>query len=189
MSNLVSQYYIPRSGSSGHVRRLPGDRMRRVSRTATVRYRDRHFWALDDALAVWLAYLVEEFDAMPADSELAAELEDWRIATFVTDYGANIPVVSESTQARLLEGFVDARSKAMLHGDVSTQTLEAWKLVDDRPVSGGFSRSGGSVELPRIMEVADAFIALMKGSLPPDPVGGWWFLGTGHGFQVIPMRS
>lgn len=161
-----------------------------VSQTTTVRYRDRHFWALDDAFAVWLAYLVEELEAGEVRSdELAAAAEHWRVATFVTDFGADIPDAPEPVMARLRASASRARDHAVTNGDVSTTTLAAWKLIDDQPVSGGFSRTGDHVEVTRILEVADAFIALLSGSLPPDPAHGAWFVGTGNGFRVISESS
>ncbi|MFS8095757.1 hypothetical protein LFM09_01340 [Lentzea alba] len=36
-----------------------------------------------------------------------------------------------------------------------------------------------------MLEVADGFLRLLDGTLPDDPHLGWWFLGTGRGWQVI----
>jgi hypothetical protein len=39
-------------------------------------------------------------------------------------------------------------------------------------------------------EVADAFVRLLDGSLPPDPAGAWWLAGAGLGtWGQIPTRN
>jgi len=45
-----------------------------VSRTTTVVVGERGFWALDDAFAVWLAYLVEQIGQRPAVESWLARL-------------------------------------------------------------------------------------------------------------------
>jgi hypothetical protein len=62
-------------------------------------------------------------------------------------------------------------------------------MIDDLPVAQGFSRTGNAVEVGRILEVADGFIALLDGTLRPDPPRGAWLLGTGNGYLVVPHRE
>ncbi len=56
-----------------------------MSKSTTVVVGERGFWALDDAFAVWLAYLVEEIDQQAGDEPWLSWLAaDWRVATVVS---------------------------------------------------------------------------------------------------------
>jgi hypothetical protein len=159
-----------------------------VSRTTTVRYGERLFWALDDAFGAWFAYLVEEIDRRPDDPWLAELARDWRVAAAVTDFGATVPECTTDQLGELLDIAAAARRRATAAGDITAEELGAWLIVDDLPVSDGFPRTEGGVLLDRILEVADGFVALLGGTLPPDPPEGAWFFGTGNGDAVIRYR-
>lgn len=162
-----------------------------VSKTTTMELGDRLFWALDDAFGVWLAYLVEEIDrAGPEPGTWLAELaEDWRVATSITDFGGGAREVTDEQAHHLHALAISARRSAVACGDVPVERLRAWTVAKDLPVADGVSRTGDRVELNRILEVADGFIALASGTFPPDPPGGAWFLGTGQGYAVIEYRT
>lgn len=150
---------------------------------------ERGFWALDDAFAVWLAYLVEQIDLEAGNDPWLAELAaDWRVATVVTLYGADVGKPTPEQSRRLLAVAVAARQRAVDTGDIPVERLRQWILLDGHAVSDGFSRTGDRIEAGRVLEVADGFIALLDGSLPPDPPAGTWFLGTGHGSSVMELR-
>lgn len=160
-----------------------------MSRTTTLTYGTKGFWALDDAFGVWIAYLVEEIDRHACDPWLETIAEDWRVAAAETDFGAHIPPASQAQVASLRALAVEARARAVEAGDVSVEDLRTWFTARDLPVAHGFSRTGDRVELPRILEVADGFLSLIDNALPPDPPGGAWLLGTGKGFLVIAYRE
>jgi hypothetical protein len=82
-----------------------------------------------------------------------------------------------------------AREEALARGSLSEDQLRRWLIVDDLPVAGAVSRTGAEVEVERVLEVADAFLALLDGTLPKDPPNGAWFVGGGRGFEVIPYRD
>ncbi len=162
-----------------------------MGRTTTIRYGGRGFWALDDALAVWRAFLVEELDrhedrAEPWVANLSAQ---WHRAAAISEFGAEIGSGTPEQISRLRDRATQARSNARIRGSLSEDDLRGWIILDDLPVAGAFSRAGTVVEIERVLEVADAFLALLDGTLPPDPPGGAWFLGSGRGFAVIPDRS
>ena len=160
-----------------------------MSRTTTVVVGERGFWALDDAFAVWLAYVVEEIDRQAEDESWLTRLAaDWRVATVVTLYGADAGELTPEQSERLLAIALTARQRAKDEGDVPVERLRQWIMFDDNPVSDGFSRTGDRVEVARVLEVADGFIGLLDGSLPLDPPTGTWFLGTGHGWSVMELH-
>ena len=150
---------------------------------------ERGFWALDDAFAVWLAYLVEEIDRRIGDEPWLAKLAaDWRVATVVTLYGADAGDLTPERSQRLLEIALPARQRAREAGDVTVEQLRQWTMLDDEPVSNAFSRTGDRVEVDRVLEIADGFIALLDGSFALDPPTGVWFLGTGQPWSVMETR-
>lgn len=162
-----------------------------MSRTTTVTVGSRHFWAVDDAFGVWLGYLVEEVGdpAASPDPWLGELAQRWRVAAVVTDYGLELESLTPEQTDRLRSIALAARQKASDEGDLSEEQLRRWLVVDDLPVAGGFSRTGSQVEVRRVLEVADGFVALLDGDLAPDPPQGVWLLGTGRGFDVMRYRD
>jgi hypothetical protein len=144
-----------------------------VSRTTTVTYGDRGFWALDDAFGVWMGYIVEEIDHEHGDDPWLDEMaRHWRVAAAITELGARVSRGTRDQVTRLIDVASGARERACSRGTLTVDQLRRWVIVDDLSVSQGFSRTGNHVEIERVLEVADAFIALLDGSLPPDPYKG-----------------
>lgn len=160
-----------------------------MSRTTVIACGKRGFWALDDVFSVWLAYVVEEIDRRKDDPWLIAIAEKWRVASVVTDSGAEIPAGSAEQMAALRSVAVLARRRAERAGDLSLDALRTWYVLDDEPVAGAFSRTGHRIELVRVLEVADAFLDLLDGRLRRDPPEGAWLLGTGGGYVVVPYKE
>ncbi|HEX7302278.1 hypothetical protein [Lentzea sp.] len=145
-----------------------------MSRTTTVSVGDRGFWVLDDAFAVWLTYLVDETGRVAPDPWLTGLAEDWRGVLECPDLGEVLPELPVDRARLLLEVATGARLRAAEAGDVP------WD----------FTRTGKDhVEVGRVLEVADGFVALLDGTMPADPPGGAWFLGTGEGWAVMPYRQ
>ncbi|MEV6563000.1 hypothetical protein AB0M22_45300 [Nocardia sp. NPDC051756] len=157
-----------------------------MSRTKFVGIDDRGFWAVDDALDVWLAYLVEAVgDAGSAEVWLSDLVDDWRRGSALADIGVamRLPVAVHRERVR---GIAErARGAARAGGDVSVERLRQWVILGDSTVSDGFSRTPDGVGVDRILEVADGFLGLLNGTLAADPPHGWWYLGTGAGMSII----
>ncbi|MEU7632918.1 hypothetical protein AB0C34_23515 [Nocardia sp. NPDC049220] len=162
-----------------------------MSRTSFVEIDGRGFWSLDDALGVWLAYLVEQADRHDRieDGLLSEQVECWRVAAAITDCGCSVSIETEQQREWIGEFADAARRAAVAAGDITEDRLREWMIVPDMAVSDGFSRTRGGIGVDRVLEVADGFIALVNGRFPADPPSGWWFLGTGAGMQVIKRRS
>jgi hypothetical protein len=73
---------------------------------------------------------------------------------------------------------------ARAFGDLSARQMQKWIILDGDPVAGGWA-ANGNLELARILEVADGFIALLDDQFPLDPAAGAWLLGTGEGYQMV----
>jgi hypothetical protein len=156
-----------------------------------VTFSNRGFWTWDDALAVWLAYLVEEIDRHSDDDDgwLTEMANAWRVAAAIPDLGAHVKTGTPEQLAALRLIVEAARKRAVEAGDLAIEDLRNWVIVDDLAVSQGFSRTGNQVELKRVLEVADASRSLLNGTLPPDPPEGAWFVGVGQGYVVMPYRE
>ncbi|CAM4482908.1 hypothetical protein NONI108955_33685 [Nocardia ninae] len=161
-----------------------------MSATQFVEIDGRGFWAVDDALGVWLAYLVDQVgDESRADDPWLADVCDqWRRTAAISDFGTTIDFDTRQQRDQVREFARAARDAAVAAGDVRTDQLCQWLILDDIAVSDGHARRPGGVQLNRILEVADGFIALLDGRLPPDPPSGWWFVGTGEGMRVLTRR-
>lgn len=161
-----------------------------MSRTTTVSFGDRKFWALSDAFGAWLAYLVEVADAHTTEPEswLGEQTGRWKVAASITDFGADITAGTADQIGLLRDYALEARELVITRGPLSREDLQGWIVVDDLAVNGGNVRIGDVLSVERILEVADAFIALVNGTLPPDPPGGTWFVGTGDGYRTMSER-
>jgi hypothetical protein len=158
--------------------------------TTVVQVGARGFWATADAFGAWMGYLVEEIANRPPaelDPALHALAEQWRVAAVVTDFGADAGELSDQQRSALRAIAVTSRARAETVGDLSTEQMQQWIILDGNPVAGGWAAKG-TLELTRLLEVADGFIALLDNQFPPDPSAGAWLLGTGEGYQVIRYR-
>ncbi|WP_406051560.1 hypothetical protein [Kribbella sp. NBC_00889] len=158
--------------------------------TTTIQVGARGFWATADAFGAWMGYLVEEIaNRTPAlhDPALRGIAQQWRVAAVVTDFGADAGELSDEQRSALRAIAVTARAKAESFGDLSTEQMRQWIILDGDPVAGGWA-ANGTLELARILEVADGFIALLDNQFPPDPSAGAWLLGTGEGYKVVRYR-
>ncbi|GAB4587059.1 hypothetical protein [Nocardia sp. IFM 10818] len=161
-----------------------------MSATKFVEIDGRGFWAVDDALDVWLAYLVDQLGNEPHTNDpwLADLRDQWRRASALNDHSTTIDFDTRQHREQIRACARAARDAAVAAGDVSVDRLRRWLILDDIPVSDGFARRPDGVQLTRILEVADGFIALLDGRLPPDPPSGWWFFGTGEGMRELTRR-
>ena len=96
------------------------------------------FWAVDDAFAVWLAYLVE---VLNNKEPRGAQVHDWRVACGVPSYGMEIGSLTERQRRRLTDAAAAARDRARDEG-TSPSIDSGHGISSDLPVSGGFSRTG-----------------------------------------------
>lgn len=161
-----------------------------MTRTKYVEIDNRGFWALDDALDVWLAYLVEEAsEARRIEAWLNEFVADWRRVSALPDIGVTMRLPEVAHRHQIHNLAEAARRRVVAAGDVSVERLRQWTILGNLVVSEGFSRTPDGVTANRILEVADGFIGLLAETLPADPPHGWWYLGTGMGMRVIERRT
>ena len=151
--------------------------------SAPVRVRERMFWCRPDALAVWVAHVVEEIRARREAPDWLQTLgQDWGIAAGFPDFGLHWDPDDDESLAVVTRLCQHACARARAAGDLTAERLRSWHILDGISVADG--TGGRPVEADRVLEVAGAFSALLDGTLPPDPPGAAWFFGTGEGPQT-----
>jgi hypothetical protein len=141
-----------------------------------------------------MGHLDEEIaDRAPVllDPALSALAEKWRVAGLVTDFGADAGELPDEQRSALRAIAVAAQARADTVGELSTEQMRQWIILDDDPVPGGWA-ANGILELARILEVADGFIACWRtGSrTAPLPARGSWAPATATKWCAIdPRRS
>ena len=160
-----------------------------MSRSSGIYFRGRDLWVHTEGLQVWLALLIEAGSLLEARDEPWFQdlIKNWRVQATVADLGCTLEDSWTDEQLGVIVGLARRTRRELEDPGVESQLLRPeWSVLDDLPVAGGV----GPLHLhDRINEVADAFIRLLEGALPPDPHEGWWGVGWGRGQWVtIPRR-
>jgi len=64
--------------------------------------------------------------------------------------------------------------------------MENWDILDGGSVS---PRGADAVSTQRVIELGQAIIDLVRGTLPKAPSGTVWFLGATRGWETIAMSE
>jgi hypothetical protein len=159
-----------------------------VSKTQTVQYGDRVFWAYDVALGILLKHMIDEAElrvAEPDGSWLTESISWWRVVAGVGVYGLEI----DTTWApERLAVFIDLVNKACQkiakRESIPGREITTWPIKDDMRLH---PRGATEIATAPIVELGEAIVALIRGSLPKAPKGTWWFYGTPGGRTTIRM--
>jgi hypothetical protein len=160
-----------------------------MSQTQFVEYRQNGFWAYDVALGVFLKHLIdvaEEQSLWHDERWLAEAVRGWRVVACVNDYGLTL---GEDWSAPQIATFVRLAREACVRvgrreGFLAVD-MEAWSILEGR---GVFARGASEVPSGPVVELGDAIVALIEGTLPAAPVGTAWFYGTPSGRCTIATR-
>lgn len=160
-----------------------------MSGTVFLEYRDRGVWATSTETAVLLATMVRVVEKSDGGAWWAPTLENWRVQACVRDLGITLDSSwSDDEVERVTEVISKASAWLIAKGSLEASELNNWIVID-----GMHPDAGGTFIQPLpsapVVEVADALAELLEGTLPPDPEGGWWFVGTGGGRVMLPRRS
>jgi hypothetical protein len=157
-----------------------------VSRSSIIDYRGRTLWVHTEGLQVWLALLVEAGSELEARHEpwFRELLEHWKVEATVADLGCTLDDAWSVEQEGVVAGLA---RHVQRHLEPGIEPRPGWSVLDGHPVAWGV---GERNLLLRMAEVADGFIHLIDGTLPPDPLGGWWGVGWGRDrWEVILLRT
>jgi hypothetical protein len=157
-----------------------------MSATVPVGCRGRNVWARDVSLAI----LVHEILAAASDTQdvpwLAGVLDDFRMAAILgadgyldLDRG-----LDEEHRERVVGLVEDAMRRLQRYGEISAAEAAAMELAPGQPVRW---RGQDKISTTPIVELGDAVVALLRGTLPPAPAQTWWAVGWDGGWQTIRM--
>jgi hypothetical protein len=142
-----------------------------------VEFRNRLLWVHTESLQVWLALLVEAAEELEATDEpwFATLIKSWRVQATVADLGCALEDGWSNEELGVVVQLAKATRERLAEPETVAHVLTpGWSVLDGEPVAAGV----GSLRLvERITQVADAFVLLLQGALPPDPPGAWWFVG------------
>ena len=164
-----------------------------MSRTVAIEYRERHFWAFDAALAVWLIEIVNAAtsDRLDEDPWWAGHLRQWRVATVL---GANVghQLPHDWDEQRFAQ-FLDISRRTIeslrVRRSERGATLAALRGVDGETTCADRYAAQDQVDLEPIAVLGQAILDLVLGQLPQPPAGSWWYFGEGSQPATITMRD
>lgn len=156
-----------------------------------VSYEQGGFWAYDVALGVVLKHLVdvavERISSPPEEPWLSDAISWWRVVACVSDYGLDLGEGWTPSQTEtFLELLGEARSRIASRPTFSAAEMAGWQVLDGQ---GIFARGASEVVTAPIVELANAIVALLTGSLSPPPPDTAWFFGAPTGRRTIAMRA
>ena len=191
------QNLAPGPGVAIRVPKMPASRpavflssRRAMSQTQFVEYGEDWFWAYDVGLGVFLKHVIdvaqersdEPGEEWPTDSLL----EWWRVVATTSGYGLSLGEGWSAPQtARFLFLSREACARIRRRDVFSAAELQDWSILDGR---GVFARGASEVLAGPVVELGDAIIARVEGSLPAAPAGTAWCYGTPDGRITILMK-
>ena len=162
-----------------------------MSRTQAVSYGHRSFWAYDVALGILLKHMIDaaKAKAEPGESSwLAKQLEFWpQVAVLGGDaYGLCICRKWSRNQIAIFVDLIRSACRALsIHQSISAEEVAGWSMqVGD---IGMDTRGAKEVRTAPVIELGEAIIALLDGTLEAAPRGTWWYFGLPDSRSTIPM--
>jgi hypothetical protein len=156
-----------------------------VSKTQFVGYSGQGFWAYDLALGIFLKHLIDAAEASDYAGTpwLSSAISNWRIVAcisdFCLDFDLTLPEVERQVFITMAE---DACTKLSQRASIPAEEIAAWTILDDLRI---FPRGATEVSTAPIVELGEAIVALISGTLPEAPGGTLWFYGVPNGRTTI----
>jgi hypothetical protein len=168
-----------------------------MSRTKPVTCKDTSFWVYDVALGILFKFLMNRANQC-ADQEHAAWLsnciQQWTGNAICPDMEFNFDrqLFDSQLSAEQLQVILRLIDESCLElakrESISSQEEKAWEKAWNIPGGMGmYSRGYSEFPTAPVVELGRAIQELLCGTLPPAPVGTWWFYGAETGRQTIAM--
>ncbi|MET8911172.1 hypothetical protein [Micromonospora sp. NPDC004551] len=160
-----------------------------MSKTCFVEFNGSGFWALSDSLAVLLGQSVVVAEEMAADrrsATFADVIHQLRVSAVVTDLGLLVDAAWRGTRLDLLLHLIEEANRRLAQrGRVTASEVAGWTALGDDVIE----LRRDTVETAPVIELGQAVLHLLRGTLPSAPKGTWWFYGVEGGPQIIVMRN
>ena len=160
-----------------------------MSRTQSVTFAHRGFWAYDVAVGIFLKHLIDAArESAEANSEwLSKAVSNWRAWAVVGDFGLHFDEHWSSQQRTMLIALSEKACAALAKRDfIPVKEIVSWPFVDDIRIH---PRGAKVVHTAPVIELGQAIIALLRDELPEAPKGQAWFFGTEAGRSTIRMDA
>lgn len=161
-----------------------------MTSTAHVGFRGNAFWAYDVAGSIFLWFLIQSAEKIPAGDDghvLAEMIPKWRISAVVTELAHYADDEWTSEQIDLvLQLCDDAISAIRKHGDFAASDVESWPVLDDQRI---FTRGHDPIPSEPIARLGEAFVLLLQGQLLLPPNQHLWFYTLDDEVDTIKMKS
>jgi hypothetical protein len=80
----------------------------------------------------------------------------------------------------------EANRRLAARGTITAVEVAAWNVLDGDTID---LRGAQVVDLAPVIELGQATIQLVQGTLPPAPAGTWWLYGFPGGPHTVTMRE
>jgi len=161
-----------------------------MSKSKFVRYGDRGFWAYDVALGVFLKHLIDVAEPLIGSQDndwLKEAISEWRIAAVIDPCGLKINQSWSSAQLDVFVNLVGQACNSLAERKViGFVEIHRWPILDNYSLD---TRGASEVETGPVVELGQAIIGLIDGSLSDPPTGSMWFFGWPEGRTTIEMRK
>ena len=160
-----------------------------MSQTAPLRYENSFVWVATDAFAAYFSYFREALGvSASANDPWVSEVREKLIGSVAAppELGVFLHGLSDEQRIVLNDAAAEARRRAITTGDLDRDTLASWRVDEHEfPIH---LRYGDVLTVERLIEVADAFEAMLEDRLPPPPPYERWFVGAGTPGTTIGSR-
>jgi hypothetical protein len=157
-----------------------------MSKSKFVSYGDRGFWAYDVALGVFLKHLIDVGEPLVESQNndwLKKSILEWRVAAVIAPYGLEI---NQSWSPAQLDVFINLVGQACNslaeRKAIGFVEIHRWPILEDYSLD---TRCAREVETGPVVELGQAILGLIDGSLPEPPLGSIY--GTLVGRRAEPL--
>lgn len=161
-----------------------------VSKFGTVEFGDRGFWAYDVALSILLVQVIWVAEELPTEQRpawLSDALYQLRIDAVVGDLGFVIELSWPVDGVELLVTLLaEANRRMAALKTITADEVACWQILGGDTIC---LRGARVVDLTPVIELGEATIELIRGTLPWPPVGTWWMYGFPSGRSIVNMRE
>jgi hypothetical protein len=160
-----------------------------MSRTQSVSYAGRSFWAYDVALGVLLKHMIDaanQSDVPKSSTWLSEQVAWWRqVAAIGATCGMDIKEQWSSDQVSCFASVVLSACRMLSERQsIPDAEIVAWPIWKDCHLH---TRGAKEVSTAPVVELGEAIVALVNDILPPAPNGTWWYFGLPSGRDTIEM--
>jgi hypothetical protein len=158
-----------------------------LSKTQSVTYADRGFWAYDVAVGVFVKHLI---DAALTSGEantkwLSEAVSSWRVWAAIPDFGFTLDENWSAEQQKTFIALAEEACATLASRDsIPAEEIVSWPFVDDLRMH---PRGAEEVHTAPVVELGRAIIALVRDELPDPPKGEAWIFGLPTGRSTIQM--